>query len=188
MTTQTDAGIRTGESVRALARRMSAWLADANGTGREQQILQLLKVGEEVGELASELLQRTRRPQAIARETADVVVSALTALLALGRDIDDVFAVAPGWSHEDAGDLDGLVLCLCDYTGQMHAAVIGWTGQNPRKGVTHGVANIDLMLRGIVLKAERLLAALDMAPAAYLAKHADELHARLDALGVPKQH
>ncbi|WP_341719823.1 MazG-like family protein [Micromonospora sp. FIMYZ51] len=82
-----------------LARRVAGWLAHTNGTSREQQTLQILKVTEEAGEVAAAWIGTvgqnprkgvTHTTSDVAGELADVVLTALVAIAGLGLDPERV--------------------------------------------------------------------------------------------------
>ncbi|MCX4470481.1 MazG-like family protein [Micromonospora sp. NBC_01655] len=111
----------------ATARRVAAWLATTNGSGRDQQTLQILKVTEEAGEVASAWIGTvgqnprkgiTHTTDDVADELADVVLTALVAIAGLGLDPQRVVgncvakvaarlnAAAPSRPHRDEAPLD----------------------------------------------------------------------------------
>lgn len=88
------------------------------------------------------------------------------------------------------------ILKIGEEAGEAAAAYIGMTGQNPRKGVTHTVADVERELCDVMFAAAVALAKLTDDPAgvldAKLRKVADraaaETHPGFDIAGEPSTH
>jgi phosphoribosyl-ATP pyrophosphohydrolase len=81
----------------------------------------------------------------------------------------------------DRAEIAARVMKVGEEAGEVFQAWIGWTGQNPRKGVTHTKADVALELADVILAATVALASLDMAPDVVLAERLARVNARWEA-------
>ncbi|MEV4740124.1 MazG-like family protein [Streptomyces sp. NPDC049555] len=70
---------------------------------------------------------------------------------------------------------------LAEEAGEVMAAYIGTTGQNPRKGVTHTREDVAAELCDVIITAATALHGFSDDPAATLERHARRVAARIDA-------
>jgi phosphoribosyl-ATP pyrophosphohydrolase len=71
---------------------------------------------------------------------------------------------------------------ITEEAGEVVAAYIGMTGQNPRKGITHAPADVAAELCDVILAAATVLHRFTDDPAAVLDWHATRVGARITAL------
>ncbi|MFI6228730.1 hypothetical protein ACIBCR_15615 [Micromonospora echinospora] len=166
----------------SLVHRATRWLNTTNGTSQQELILRILKVAEEVGEVCETIeSQGTRRDDTV-RELVDVIVTAMTAQASLGHEPYGLDRLDPVWHRP--GQLPHAAVILSAETGRLAAAVIGWTGQNPRKGQTHTVEQVCNQLANVVPQAAAMISMCGVDPADAIRDGVAKFHDRLDALGV----
>jgi hypothetical protein len=175
--------LTAAEAAYALAGRAARWLDTANGNTAAERVLRVLKVTEEYGELCAELVAGDR--SATAREAVDVVITALTAQASYGHapyGFPGAFgALVLGTPNRVAALRSVDLGATC---GRLAQAVIGETGQNPRKGRTHTVDDVIDALAEVVIAAVMLLPALGVDPEETIRESVARIDARLDEMGV----
>lgn len=165
-----------------LAYRAARWLNTTNGTGQQELILRVLKVAEEVGEVCETIaLQGTRRDDTVS-ELVDVIVTAMTAQASLGHTPHGLHHLGPAWHRP--GQLPHAAITLATEAGRLAAAVIGWTGQNPRKGQTHTVEQVSGQLARVVRQAAAMISMCGVDPTQAIGQSVAKIHARLDDMDV----
>ncbi len=75
------------------------------------------------------------------------------------------------------------IMKVTEEAGEVAAAYIGMTGQNPRKGITHSRADVEAELCDVILTAAVALASLTPDPAAVLDANLRKVADRATALG-----
>jgi NTP pyrophosphatase (non-canonical NTP hydrolase) len=95
---------------------------------------------------------------------------------------------AANWldEHNGAGraELAARILKLTEEAGEVAAAWIGATGQNPRKGFTHTYADVAAELGDVAFTALVAIESLGHDPATVLAACAAKVAARVEPAGV----
>jgi len=96
---------------------------------------------------------------------------------------------AANWLDEhngaDRAELTLRLLKVTEEAGEVAAAWIGATGQNPRKGVTHTYADVAAELADVAFTALVAIASLGYDPADALAGCAGKVAGRIDVAAVP---
>lgn len=94
-------------------------------------------------------------------------------------------AAAANWLDEhngaDRAELTCRLLKVTEEAGEVAAAWIGATGQNPRKGVTHTYADVASELADVAFTAMVAMTSLGFDPAAVMDHCAAKVAARFDA-------
>jgi hypothetical protein len=181
--TSTTGTVTAHDLAAGLAHRAARWLNTTNGTGQQELILRILKVAEEVGEVCETVdIHGTRRVDTV-RELVDVIVTAMTAQASIGHTPEGLNNLGlTVWCQPAL--LPHAALRLTVETGRLAAAVIGWTGQNPRKGRTHITRDIADRLSSVVWQAAAVISMCGIDPAQAIADGVTRIHARLDTMGV----
>lgn len=122
------------------------WLEKNNGSSPHERAVQMMKIAEEIGEYVEAMHED--KPS----ELCDVALTALVALRGWTRRPEDVFLVAAETAASMARYEDPFVAY-----GKLCAVYIGHLGQNPRKGVTHTIADVTFALADVALAALYLL-------------------------------
>lgn len=109
-------------------RNLASWLGAHNGNDPHQQAVQIMKIGEEIGEYYAAITGAEREA-----ELCDVALTALVALHAWADNPEAAYyRVGPSMA-------DGSIVAA---HGRAVAAYIGYVGQNPRKGRTHTAQDV----------------------------------------------
>ncbi|MFE4915873.1 MazG-like family protein [Streptomyces sp. NPDC056652] len=82
------------------------------------------------------------------------------------QTIRDLVAWIDGSNGRDPHEIAMRILKVTEEAGEVSAAYIGMTGQNPRKGVTHTLVDVQGELCDVMLTAAVALASLSDDPAA----------------------
>ncbi|MFI2078533.1 MazG-like family protein [Streptomyces triculaminicus] len=162
----------------------------------------LIQLETEVRAEAADELRRAPLPTVHDNEqaqTARTVRSVDTRLVAQGMHSDywipattEATPLAPLWdvAHKSTAWLDTAngssdhetamrLMKICEEAGEVMAAYIGMTGQNPRKGVTHRRSDVAAELCDVIITAATALHAFTKDPAAALDDHARRISQRI---------
>jgi hypothetical protein len=154
-----------------LVEGLATWLRNANGMDRHQQAVQIMKIGEEVGEAAE--------ATSWSEEVSELYDVALTALVALTN-----WAEVPSEAYR-LSHLPWNPTTVAGFYGEVVQAYIGYVGQNPRKGSTHSAEDVAESLcrvaRAALRDASRWNSAADGQET--FGEHLNKVAARVDVKG-----
>lgn len=165
--------------------RVARWLAETNGTGPLQQVLQVTaKPMEELAELMSAMAAGDLA--GAVGECCDLVITVRAAQVTIGQRARPLNAPMARAEGDVVDTLNGLSRAVLDLGG----VAIAWTGQNPRKLAANGGTLPDEVVSDhldiVALLACRLIHALGRDVDDALLEATVRLHHRLDGMEVPR--
>lgn len=153
------------ESTWSIVDRLVAWLdTESPVSGDDALAMRVLKVPEELGEVAEAVLGGAYTEQDVQRELCDVVLTTMVALRSTTPDAEALFAhhlqSRDVWSAvdqrlraSDAGDVARRVLAIVEAAGRVAQALHGARGTNPRKGASHTWQDVQRQLCEVIVTA-----------------------------------